>query len=288
MSTPPANAQSINIVCPVVTHDFPRLNILYATLQRYWVIPDYTFFIISPEGRNPYEHDDRVVALKDSDVIANINHNDFKDFGWWKQQAIKIAMSRRLTSDVALIMDADCFMVQPMYPHDFLTPDGKIRMKQNGSSWDNWYGGSRAFLGKPIDSEPVPSHRIDVTPVMLARPILLSLADWIEKHYGWDGMFRNIWPCAKTHPDHVWTEYCLYHLYAVETGLWDQYHEFDDFCMYGNSYWNPQQAETWNPADSFTSSNFYFTVAQSIAGKPAPWVWNKIRPYVTGPAARNV
>lgn len=288
MSTPPANAQAINLVCPIVTHDFPRLNILYTTLQRYWVIPDYTFFIISPDGRNPYEHDDRVVALKDSDVIANINDIDFKDLGWWKQQAIKIAMAPRLTSDTVLILDADCFMLKPLPYADIFTAEGKIRTRKYGTSWDNWYGGSRAILGKEINPALIPSQRIDVTPTILSRHILQSLNTWIERTHGWDWMFYNILPRPKTHPDHAWTEYCLYHLHALETDLWDKYHEFDDFYLYGNCYWNPQQADEWDPTPSFANPDFYFTVAQSIGHKPASWVWNKIRQYVTGPKVYNV
>jgi hypothetical protein len=53
-----------------------------------------------------------------------------------------------------------------------------------------------------------------------------------------------------------------------------------EFNLYGNSFWNPEDSVNWDASKSFEKPNFYFTVAQSIAGQSAEWVEEKISQYV--------
>jgi len=78
----------------------------------------------------------------------------------------------------------------------------------------------------------------------------------------------------------TWTEYCLYHIYGMKSRIWDQYHINENINLSGNCFWDAKQAETWDPSLSFNDPDFYFTVAQSISGKSAKWVKEKIADYL--------
>jgi hypothetical protein len=270
----------INIICPVKDQDWGRFDILNHTLNKHLKI-DYKLITISPSGNCPIKNK-KIISYADLDIIPQLNKPIFQKTGWWKQQAIKLAANTKVDSDIALILDADCFMVKDMHYKDIIE-DKRIKVKiAKGGSWDNWYHGSSKILNLNIDYK---AGRIGVTPLVLSIPIIKSLESYLTTLYGspWEYLLSNTTVYdEKFNPptSPTWTEYCLYHIYGVQSGLWNKYHLNTNIDLSGNCFWNTQQADEWDPEKSFINPHFYFSVAQSISGKSSEWVKDKISKYI--------
>lgn len=272
---------NISIICPVKDQDWERFAILYGSLKKHLKIP-YSIISISPSGKCPIK-DKNIISYSDIDIIPELIDKKFNKTGWWKQQALKLASYDKCDSETILILDADCFMVRDMTIKDVVS-EGKIHIKiSKGGSWDNWYQGSNKVLNLDLNYK---DGRIGVTPVILSKKILQGLHNYLTTLYSspWVYLLSNTEVYDKSfdppNSSRTWTEYCLYHTYGVQSGLWEKYHINTPIDLSGNCFWTADQADTWNPAKSFDNPQFFFTVAQSISGKPAEWVKEKIKQFL--------
>lgn len=269
----------MDIVCPTKEHDLDRFKILFRSLEKFCVDP-FKIYLITPSGESPLL-DKRIVPLKDNKLDPTLSHKRYDREGWWKQQIIKLLSFKFCESDHILILDADCFAVKPFSFSEFLYQN-KIRTKiSNGGSWDKWYIGSSDLLKLDLNFN-WRENRVGVTPFIFSHDILIGLDIYIRSLYGKKSI-KYLLDNTKVNHDNgtIWSEYCLYHIYGMRSGFWQKYH-YDDynFNLSGNCFWDAQQVETWDPEQSFQKPNFYFTVAQSTAGKSASWVQESIEKYV--------
>lgn len=274
-------SNKISLVCPVKDSDWDRFDILSDSLKRHMKI-DYKLITISPSGKCPIKNK-KIVSYSDEDIVPGISDHKFKNTGWWKQQLLKLVSYKVCSSEIIIILDADCFMVKDMYLSDIIDSKNRIKIKiSSGGSWDNWYHGSSKILNLPFDYK---HQRIGVTPNILSKTILNNLYNYLTIIYDDpnDYLLSHIMiydTNFEPHDSPTWTEYCMYHIYGVHSKLWDKYHVISDIDLSGNSFWNKEQAEEWDVKKSFDNPSFYFTVAQSIAGQSAEWVKNKIQNYL--------
>jgi hypothetical protein len=273
--------EKIDIVCPVKDQDWGRFEILHKSIVKHTKI-DYNLIVISPSGKCPIS-DKKILSYKDNDIIPIISKNCFKNTGWWKQQALKLAAHTLFETEAVLVLDADCFMVKDMYYEDIVT-NNKINIKISpGGSWDNWYYGSSQILKLNFDHK---KNRIGVTPVILSTKIVKSLVSYLKALYNndpWHYLLSNTTvysPSFNPPTSPTWTEYCLYHIYGMNSNLWHEHHNNTNIELSGNCFWDAKGAESWDPKKSFDNPYFYFTVAQSISGKSAEWVKDKIKPFL--------
>lgn len=267
----------MDIVCPITNRDEHRFALLFETLNKFYK-SKFTLYLVTPSGKSPIS-DSRIVTISDADVDPSLRTGINQQKGWWKQQLIKIKACNFCQTDNILVLDADCFAVKRFTDRDLISND-RIITNNQGHSWKNWYRGSSKVLKFEL---PV-SIGASVTPTVLSRNILLGLNSYLNNQYGerfGDMLLKNTHLKGSDNSD-TWSEYTLYHLFALKSGFYHKYHvENPEFVMYGNSYWTPEDAVVWDASKSFDNdSNFFFTVAQSVGGKSALWVREKVQEYL--------
>jgi hypothetical protein len=78
-----------------------------------------------------------------------------------------------------------------------------------------------------------------------------------------------------------WTEYSLYYAFLEAYDLFEKYHFLLDNRISGNSVWEIDQYDSWDPANSFLGERtFYFSVIQSNTGIHPDEIWEKVCPYL--------
>lgn len=270
---------SLDIICPYIEKDKDRFLILWKSLEKFLKIDNYRLFLVSPSGKGPIKSS-KLICIKECDLDSNLSNSSYDNYGWWKQQIIKLLAHKLCSSDHILSIDCDCFLNKDLYLENILINNkSKLCITDNGS-WDNWYRGSSSTL--KINWNKL--DKVGVTPFIFSKKILSALDKYLTVLYGKNKtsfLLDNTKKCKTANISDVWTEYCLYHIYADYTGMIDKYHYIDpNFELYGNCFWNELEADTWNPSKSFIEPNHFFTVAQSVAKKDAKWVNEKIKDYL--------
>lgn len=272
----------IDCVVPVTRKDFPRAEILLASIRKFFHF-DYRIVLLTPQD---CQNDASrltcdlpgAVVITDEEVIPS-----FADLqtsaGWWKQQALKLAVSEKVESDYFWILDADCFAVRQINEDDFLTNGKGLIQIDSLNPHDNWYRGSASVLGSAI-----PSRRgIQVTPFLMhsdsAREVCRRLESLYAEPWTWLVSRTDLGANGTAWAD-TWTEYCLYHCWTEQTGRFARHHHITERPTYGNCVWWAEDLPRWNPARSFRNPEFLFTVVQSTAKMPAEWLRSQIGPYL--------
>lgn len=274
----------MDIVCPIIERDFERFQTLFRSLEKF-CMDSFRLYLISNTGESPI-YDPKIIPIKETKLDRNLNIKRFRGKGWWKQQVIKLLSFKFCESSYILSLDADCFAVKPFSFSEFLLHK-KIKTKvSSGGSWDNWYIGSSAVLKLDLPNN-FKEHRVGVTPFIFSNHILSGLNTYLKSLY--KNPIMTLMDNTHIPPDNnnisipeaTWSEYCLYHIYGIQSGAWNKYHHnLLNFELYGNCFWNPDDVENWDASKSFHNPKFYFSVAQSVAGRSASWVEEQIKLYV--------
>lgn len=265
----------LEIVCPVSEGDAQRFAILWRSLLKFLRL-DWRLLLITPDpGWVPASvaREPRVRVHRDAEILPELA--EVPVHPWFVQQLLKLAVAPRMVRDAILVLDADCFAVRPITMDDFVSPDGRVHVSLGPEgSWRSWYEGAAAILGTAI-----PERQIQVTPFVFHRVLLQSLHARILQLDArpWQWLARRTVEGGGTHS---WTEYTLYHCWGEHLKLWETLHAEAPRWLYGNCYWTPEQAEGWDARRSFDDPEFCFSVAQSNSGKPAEWVWSRVRPFL--------
>ena len=78
-----------------------------------------------------------------------------------------------------------------------------------------------------------------------------------------------------------WNEYPLYYSFLEAHGLFEKYHFSLDNRLSGNSFWNIDEYDSWEPADSFSGKRtFFFSVLQSNTKLDPEIIWQRVFPYL--------
>lgn len=272
----------IDCVLPLCRDDIPRAELLLASIGKFFRFGHRLMLVTPRESRDEVvrlsRHASDAVVLLDEDVVPSFADPQAPG-GWWRQQALKLAVSKKIESDYYWILDADCLAVRPIHLDDFLV-DGKGMVHIDPSTdHANWYRGSALVLDSTI-----PARRgIQVTPCLLHRDSAREVCRRIEL------LRNNPWFWLVSHTDlganggpwpDTWTEYCLYHCWTEQTDLFSRHHHVTETPVYGNCVWFPEDLPRWNPANSFYRPEFLFTVVQSTAKVPLDWLRSQIGPYL--------
>ena len=269
---------SLDIICPYIERDRDRFIILWKSLEKFLKIDNYRLFLVSPSGKSPVSSSN-IICMKETELFPSFSDKKFDALGWWKQQLIKLSSHKICSSDTILSVDCDCFLNKPLSYND-IVKKSKIKINlSSGGSYINWYSASSNILKLPFKFDA--NKTINVTPFIFSKKILSGLDKYLTLLYN-KNYYENL--LNYLHMDYkknVWTEYCLYHIYAHYTGMLEKYHCQDkNYLLYSNSVWYESQTELWNPAKSFDNPDHWFTVVQSTAKKPASWVQDKIKDYI--------
>ena len=132
---------------------------------------------------------------------------------------------------------------------------------------DFWIKGSAKLLG--INSKFLESidYNIGVTPQILSVEIVKELCSFLEQPYlGEKKWYDILWENPiQIFPKMIWTEYTLYYLFSIRSGLLDKYHTCKKNCIsdYYHCVWQTDESFEWNPKKSINSNNSLITIFQS-------------------------
>jgi hypothetical protein len=202
--------------------------------------------------------------------------------GWHKQQILKLAAAKLVSSDYYLLLDADVILKRPTKLLD-LFPSGKpILQKINAGHHLDWWVGSRKILKSNVQIER-DSIVMDVTPNFLHRETCLALQDVIasrNKTNEWD---RFLFDSRQT----GWTEYSLYWLHTLECGLDQQLYDWSSRQMY-EFIWESCQLSPQHLHRIFApDSNSFFLVVQSNLNLDLSVIRTQTLPYLGGQDAKS-
>lgn len=157
----------IDIVCPVCEKDFLRFEILNLSLKAYLKLQANCFLIIKRDCFSLFErYSSFWKIIFEDELIPNVN---WDNYGWIKQQLLKIKSCKISRADYLLILDADCILNKKLSYNSLIFNDkGKIWF--GDESFYSWYLGSSKLL-----SCQIPPNRIQVTPCLLSTKILNEL-----------------------------------------------------------------------------------------------------------------
>ena len=125
-----------------------------------------------------------VEVMAEEDLVPELRRYP-KLRGWRKQQLVKLAASRVLTSDYCLTFDADVFSTCPTRRSDLL-PRGKALLQYESRSLHPRWWASSACLLEVDQSVGDPRRGMSITPAILAHDLLKSLTEALStQRHSW-------------------------------------------------------------------------------------------------------
>jgi hypothetical protein len=197
--------------------------------------------------------------------------------GWLKQQLIKLAVSKVVTTDIYLVVDSDHYLTRP-FGYENLWVNGKLSyhsepwQTENGPKYSTnsqWWEQSAKILDFPIEKLKEEKELMSVTPQILVTSIVKSLLYEL----------KNSRPNFQTHlATSGFTEFTLYWIYVLIHNYRNLYAESSSV---GTALWshNPLTNVLTPGCDhktvtfSFLHSNTFFSVIQGyIAQNLEPFI----------------
>ena len=213
--------------------------------------------------------------------------------GWRKQQIVKLAAPRELTTDFFLTLDADVIALRPFSVEDLVINGRALIQFEPRSQHPKWWRSSARLLEMSPDMGDA-SVGMTVTPALLSRDLCHRVAEeltpsgsasWVDRLCGLHNpKAASNWTLGRLLRS-KWTEYSLYYLCALKHGLLDQYHvpagtAENPRCLLVH---DTHPFEQWVPAATFaTESPGLFCVVGSKSRIAPSLVWQTVRPFIEG------
>jgi hypothetical protein len=269
----------LRIAAQAQTSDLERVaRLVLPSLERFWTDPDaLELLIIVPPGdvervRSRLRGIGRIAVrvVSEDDICPTLSG----DFGWHKQQMLKLAAARTVSSRCYLTLDADVILTRPAGGRD-LFPDGRavLNRKVARRHW-NWWRASQAILRTSVTVRR-DDQMMDVTPAILYRDVARSLLTAIASRHGVDDPDRFLFDRRRDkwigfwRKDWTWTEYSLYWLFVLEQGLAEELYCESAAPLY-EVMWHRDHvgalAEKLGPDRARASASPLFLVVQSTLG----------------------
>lgn len=147
--------KNIDVVCPVVEKDIPKLALCLQTWRKYVYPHIDEIFIVSPYSKN-------IVDFANNNNLVYINENEYLGCdddlllpiredrrGWIKQQLIKLNGNLG-KNDNTLVIDADVFL---MRNHTFIDNNATPHFYMNRSYWSAALDTASRLLGMKPNTE---------------------------------------------------------------------------------------------------------------------------------------
>jgi hypothetical protein len=251
---------------------FDRFFSTKVRLQISLVVPDGDWSAVSGHVQKLRRSDVRVVC--EDDVCPNLKGQS----GWYKQQILKLAAAKLVSSEYYLVLDADIILKRPTELQDLFPSGRPILQKMKAKTHWDWWVASRKILKSSVDLEQ-DSIVIGVTPEFLHRETCLALQAVIASRNctgEWDKFLFESRQIG-------WTEYSLYWLYVLEQGLDQQLYDWSPMKMY-EGIWDQKQTDMLSHSHLqrifAPDSDSFFLVVQSNMNLNLSFVQRRILPYL--------
>ena len=277
--------------------DLRRTDILFASLCKFFAPQTLeTFLVVSPKNEVPAVQDYLsfweelpISVLAEEELLPELErYPDLR--GWRKQQLVKLAASRVLSSAFCLTFDADVFSTCPTRLDDLL-PGGKALMQyESRSLHPRWWKSSARLLSLKSDVGD-PDRGMSITPAILSRTILESLTSALSSaRFSWAEVLCRLH--LPMHPSNwtpgrylrsKWTEYSLYYMHAASIGALDEFHTEGGTDMVPQVLLGHEAHpfESWDPAFTFGLDNpALFCLVGSKSRLTPEQVWEAVGEYI--------
>jgi len=283
------NCSAIEAVLPLHRSDYERFALLRLTLDRFWS-GGIIHVIVRPEdvnstaaildnGRRFHLVNENLLIGSAAAALRELTRHSsvfgFGSAGWLIQQILKLAASSMVQSDFYLTLDADCLLVRAVSRQALVRNNRGLVEYGKPNQRIAWYKASSHILGLP---PTVPERNVSVTPFVLHTSTARALTERLAKlanvrnSTSWQQMLLR---------RRGWTEYSLYHLFAITEGSWNIYHDVEHSRLIGPSIWFKDDKTKWDPCKVFEGERpYYFAVVQSNTNIDADWVRSHIAPYL--------
>ena len=282
------NDKQISIVIPMILKDYFLFQNLLFSIQKfipitlidliYVIIPDNDFkkILLSIED---LKWKNKIQLIKESNLIPlkDLNNSNIllkNRNGWFKQQIFKLYSANIVKTKFYMILDSDCIFINPLESSKiFIIKEEKI-IKSNLQIeeifiHEKWWKGSSKILGitKPYFNSL--KNGIGVTPQILSVEIVKELCLFIEKSHNkkeGEKWYNILWNNRiQIYPQMIWTEFTLYYLFAMRSGMIDKYHICKQNCFadYFHCVWELHESFEWNPKNLKFKDNSFLTIFQS-------------------------
>lgn len=283
----PYVAPSISAVCLLTRNDCEIFEFLLSSLNLHTKGYVFEEFIIVCPGKdvdyikdmfdNQQHHPDNHLRFVTDEEILPTTENS-----WFKQQVLKIWVSKYVKSDFYIIFDADIICVNDL-TYESLIINGKacteILLTSNDDSTQNtaWYLNSARFLSyDPHNNHSVANPQaMNVTPNIFSRHVAVTLIQYLT--------FIKVPPTELVvllRQRNI-TEFGLYWAWAQKTGLVNQYHTSGKL-HHKHSVWYWYQAMAFHP-DLIKEDTAPFLIFQSNTKVPPCITRNLLIAHIEDP-----
>lgn len=221
-------------------------------------------------------------------------------WGWHKQQILKIAVSRIVSTKYYITLDNDVFLTRRMSGEDILYKGRILFTKNRREKFEDYWRSSCEILRVPMETIPRGSLGMEATPEVMVTELVIQLQDEISTLHGTSDWARWLlqaagadilrfkrpminWiihkatghrtlypPMASNLVERFknWTEYQLYWTFLAKHGLAEQYYAVDGPDLTGGSVWSNAEAEgrdlgAWVSSVLEAPHEYFFSVFQS-------------------------
>jgi len=262
-------------------------------MRSCWVVtPDEDFAVLAAAIT-----DARYTLVRESEIVP-----EFRSFqklnGWFKQQAIKIAIARLIKTKFYLTLDADLVCWKMLRHSDLVRHNRAGCYIQPSDLHPEWYKSSERVLRLPRSGA---CH--GVTPAVLSRKCMLMMqkhlshlaehnllvTEWLDCHRSLSPQASRSTKATDSRPWVVyllmntpWTEYSLYYTFLEATEKFDAHHFRTEHCLYStNSLWHANQVSSWDPhGRPARDDHSFFLVVQSNSGVASGYAREKLARYL--------
>lgn len=280
--------ESIDAVLPLIRKDYDRFLILQKTIEKYFVGLNTCHIVVPHDDVSFFKSkiDSGIYIVSDElDFVPDLL--DFEKVpGWCKQQIIKFAAHKYVSSKFYLTLDADVFCVRPVNHSDLIVDHRAISRRTKEDYHPDWYKNAERILKTKRSG-----YTHGVTPAILSTEAVSALLRHIEiqsnkpKEYFYRKLkslkhkkrYTSSWA---THLllNRPWTEYSLYNTFLESENIYKNYHiDKGPFAIYNHSVWREEQFNDWDLTKVLEDdADSYFCVIQSTCNVPIELIHQKL------------
>jgi len=279
--------------------DLNRGHILFRSLEKFAPKGFFSeFYVVTPDNevetiRAAYAcwAHLNIKVISEDEVAPELSRYP-KMRGWRKQQIVKLAIAKFVSSDFYITFDADVICLKSINTESLLPGNKAILQLEQAQQHPKWWRSSSRILNARAQTKKL-EQGMTVTPAILATPIVEQLYRDIGKRDRNNNWID--WLCQLHQPSHPknwllhrylmnkWTEYSLYYLTALKHDLFDKYH------TYCGTEEHPQKLlvhdshpfENWQAERSFSEQcPGLFCVVGSKTYLSPQTVWSKVSGFI--------
>jgi len=239
----------LSVIVPIAPRDLQYSFLLFKSLEKNFNIKDIaTVFITFPEKHklqnilNTMALPFKCTVLTEEELIPESDYPLFrKSKGWLRQQIVKFYISKLITTDFYICLDADLLCYKPTCYSDLIINNKPIVNMESKSLHHLWWTASAKAL--KMKKSEISEGMGSSTNIFITSEVIDLMKHIEQSHHKSciQYLLNWYWKCMNTFGGRQWTEYTLYWLFLELRGhtfKYDMNHK-----ILGNSIWKATTEE---------------------------------------------